>query len=669
MAYKDRSILVEEHIPQFIRLDYPQFVEFIKLYYSQQDQVGEAYEFIANSLEYYDIDSTNLEYLENFSGQYLSSFPNNVVEGIDKRILIKNIRQFYESLGSEKSIQFLFKILFDEDVFLYYPSTDILRVSDGKWQDDFVIKISNNRKDLVIQDLVGTEIVGQTSGARGLVERIDVYEASNGFQIAECFLNNVSPINDYTNFLVDEYVTGTTLDGSTDIEERVYSIITDVAMTVNGLYNTPGDLLEIDSTGGVDAYVVVQSVEDGSIQNMEIIEAGTGYVIGETIDFTSTSGRGAKAKIDGIGGLGEITSIEMISEGYVYTSMPSYTINTSVGSGAILYPFSDTIGKIKKFEINNFGVNYRSSVGDSFPYQFPIYFTVSPTTTTFYTSMFVYDDSWNGIKYKINENITGETSGAQGTLKRVNQDTGIFSFSLVGETEFEDGELITGEATGAEGFAIYEIFETKGNIVPGPVGNYKGYFRNTDGYVSGDKYIQDSYYYQDFSYVITTLKNKEDWIEPIKDLIHPAGTIVFGFATQDDFIRSYSYGGWVSPILNTNELYKFDWQHHKYSEEEWTLWYPDILHPRRPIENTSNTSIASFANYKIYEIAHIRIQDYEEEYPDGIIDIDYTINTLRKTNKCFGSQLMIEYPDTGQSVLIDSLLNDLLIDSANTLLI
>lgn len=655
MANKSRAVLIEESIPQFIRNEYPKFAEFITLYYSQQDEYGESYEFIANILDYMDVNRTSLDYLENFAGTYLSTFPRDIVPNINKRNLISNIKQFYQSLGSEASIKFLFKILFNEDVGLYYPGNDVLRVSDGKWQNEYIIKISNNRADDLIIGLVGTEIVGQISGARGLVESVTIYDASNGFHIAECALSRISPINDYNEFITGETVTGVTLDEITSISETVYSIITGVDIIENGLYNIPGDIITVDSEIGVDGFLAVSDVESGSINSIEIIKAGIGYSVNEIIYFISSSGQGAKAVIETVGGSGQITSIRMVSPGYSYKEMPQYIINTVSGSGAILYLVSDTIGKIKTVNISNFGVNYLATESEGFPYNFPIQFSFDQTSTNFYSTAFIYNDSWNSVNYKINEVIIGQTSGARAEIKRLNINTGILGYSLLSTDDitFEEGEEIVGQTTAASGFRIYKLFGTIGSIETGSIGNYQGYYRNTDGYISGDKYIQDSYYYQAFSYAITTLKEKEEWIEPIKDLIHPAGTISFGFGVRSSAIVSYSEGGWISPRLNTVEFYKFNWGLHL----EDTLTFAEF----------GNTQIASFIDYPMYQIADIQTEDYEIEYPAGTIDNEY-INMLRKTNICFGSSIHYVYPDTDQHMLIDSI-NALLIDSSNTLLI
>ena len=56
----------------------------------------------------------------------------------------------------------------------------------------------------------------------------------------------------------------------------------------------------------------------------------------------------------------------------------------------------------------------------------------------------------------------------------------------------------------------------------------KGLFTSANGFLSDKKYLQDSYYYQKFSYVLRTGKNIADWKNPFTRLIHPAGFIFFG---------------------------------------------------------------------------------------------------------------------------------------------
>lgn len=81
------------------------------------------------------------------------------------------------------------------------------------------------------------------------------------------------------------------------------------------------------------------------------------------------------------------------------------------------------------------------------------------------------------------------------------------------------------------------------NILIGKILKYQessGKWRDNKGKLDADKYIQDDYYYQDFSYVIRTRNINNTTKQAIRDLVHPAGTILFleyyDITTIDQFL-------------------------------------------------------------------------------------------------------------------------------------
>ena len=62
----------------------------------------------------------------------------------------------------------------------------------------------------------------------------------------------------------------------------------------------------------------------------------------------------------------------------------------------------------------------------------------------------------------------------------------------------------------------------------GPLAKYPGYYVNNDGFLDDAIYIQDSRYYQAYSYVIKIDEALDDYKTAVKNLIHPAGMAVFG---------------------------------------------------------------------------------------------------------------------------------------------
>jgi hypothetical protein len=86
----------------------------------------------------------------------------------------------------------------------------------------------------------------------------------------------------------------------------------------------------------------------------------------------------------------------------------------------------------------------------------------------------------------------------------------------------------------------------------------KGLFTTANGFLSNKKFIQDSYYYQKFSYVLKTGKNISDWKNAFTRLIHPAGFIFFGeiniFVKLLASMNNAVQPGWLNPagLININ---------------------------------------------------------------------------------------------------------------------
>ncbi len=60
------------------------------------------------------------------------------------------------------------------------------------------------------------------------------------------------------------------------------------------------------------------------------------------------------------------------------------------------------------------------------------------------------------------------------------------------------------------------------------IGYYSGRFANSDGFLSWDKRIQDSFYWQDFSYDLKSTHGIIEYRNPVKKLLHPASLALFG---------------------------------------------------------------------------------------------------------------------------------------------
>jgi hypothetical protein len=67
-----------------------------------------------------------------------------------------------------------------------------------------------------------------------------------------------------------------------------------------------------------------------------------------------------------------------------------------------------------------------------------------------------------------------------------------------------------------------------GKVTKRGVGIGQGYWSTTRGFLNSDKYIQDSYFYQDFSYQIRVASTLDKYKEILYNTFHTAGTELFG---------------------------------------------------------------------------------------------------------------------------------------------
>ena len=124
--------------------------------------------------------------------------------------------------------------------------------------------------------------------------------------------------------------------------------------------------------------------------------------------------------------------------------------------------------------------------------------------------------------------ITGDTSSAYARVEKVDQIveggtliTELYLGSIVGT--FSNTETVTSDVTSTTA----QIKVNGGAALQEKAGRYIG----TRGQLSSDQRLQDSLYYQDYSYVLRSPQFVERYRETVLELLHPAGTKLFGETT------------------------------------------------------------------------------------------------------------------------------------------
>jgi hypothetical protein len=288
------SNLVATQLPFFVRNDHENFVAFLEAYYEFLEQETGAGNVSRSLLEQADIDMSDL-FVQRFYDNFLPFIPKDTAA--DKTLILKNVKDFYRSRGSEKSIRFLMRVLFNEEMDFYYPQKDVLKASDGKWFIEKSIKVSDIEIDSAansdlnaVNTFIGRRIVGENSNAFAIVENTDTYY-EGGSLVRELKISGQ----------VGEFSSG----------EKIHTVFIE-----NGIERT-----------------LSANLFSGSINTVEVKKAGSGYIVGQTVKIESNTGNGAAIIVSSVS-TGNLTSIVAFDGGAGFQINNPILVTGGGGSGA-----------------------------------------------------------------------------------------------------------------------------------------------------------------------------------------------------------------------------------------------------------------------------------------------------------------------------------------------
>jgi hypothetical protein len=116
-------------------------------------------------------------------------------------------------------------------------------------------------------------------------------------------------------------------------------------------------------------------------------------------------------------------------------------------------------------------------------------------------------------------------------------ETGVITAAVMdySGSNYKSVPLITVRSKNGKGANLYtEVteFDTYskiyGTAIKGGIGRKEGYWSTTRGFLNSNKYIQDSYFYQDYSYQIKAASTLDKYKSILYDTFHVAGSELFG---------------------------------------------------------------------------------------------------------------------------------------------
>ena len=207
---------------------------------------------------------------------------------------------------------------------------------------------------------------------------------------------------------------------------------------------------------------------------------------------------------------GNLTQIRVISFGSDFTFKPIVRI---IESDVKIYLESNTIGIPKNVKINDPGKGFNADTSTQSYFKSPTTFVLRNISSKFFGGEKIQQLSTGAYAYVINN---GWREGSN--LLKVVGITGVFTnndqiiSSLGGRTATLHAQLCT---------------EFDPDIKP-VIDNFGAFISDRGKLSSNNQRLQDSYYFQDYSYVLRSKTSIEVWRDLIKETTHPAGFQLFG---------------------------------------------------------------------------------------------------------------------------------------------
>lgn len=315
------SAVVNKQLPEFVREDHPYFINFLEAYYEwlETNYRPRDLENVSN------IDSTLDEYVEYFADQFMALMPKSMAA--DRRLILQHAKELYLAKGTPKSYELLFRLMFNEvPQQIYYPKVDMLRASDGKWDQSTIIRGYDTAGDSF--DIVG-ELIYQDStgfgdaGAQARVESVIKYNV--GTQLITEITLSATSING--QFEVNQPIRGISTATGETVTVMLIPIVNNITVTNKGKYYDTGYPINVDEGSGIDFTGEISTVSTGSVDAIHVVNGGSGHYVGQPILFNNNNA--------GFGGTSSVeTAVAEISEvdygSIILESAVRFTPNTSV---------------------------------------------------------------------------------------------------------------------------------------------------------------------------------------------------------------------------------------------------------------------------------------------------------------------------------------------------
>ena len=293
---------IANQFPAIYREDGDFLVSFVEAYYKHLDEKMDR-----NLPKLRDIDTTLSTFLLYYKKKFLADLP--IDTSLDTRYIIKHIQDMYSRKGTQESLELMFRMFFDEDIEVFYPSTSILRPSDSIWGGDAYLEMSPIYQvdDYAVQK--GQRIKGDVSLATAFVDEV-IFVNFTGALIPLVYLSNISgTFNSDDGILVITTDKETGLDVITNVGRLIHGSIDNITVDTNKNRlpdQSIGDSVRlVSSLSGVEGRGRVLEVSDTptGVIDFSIVDGGFGYVDPSSATLTAKNDIGVSNQVMVLNGM------------------------------------------------------------------------------------------------------------------------------------------------------------------------------------------------------------------------------------------------------------------------------------------------------------------------------------------------------------------------------
>ena len=482
-------------------------------------ETRQVYSSLSSIKDYRDSTKAPVSVLSKFVYEYMNGVPVETASSIrSTMVLMKN---FYENKGNEKSIEFLFNLLYKEVISLSYPSDRIVKLSDSRWIEKTFIRVEGVSSS-VLSEAVGERVTGSVSGAEGYVDGFTYHSLTYGHESHTHARNyHKLSVKDLTiPFDVsDEIILGEAsvglMPGLTDIT-FVTGSGSDAAVDL-----FPTDKLSISFTGGSE-----EKLSFGSqvrIKDLGTLNSVTGKVEPAPLEASNVAVVTAGGDISLINDFYEVYELESgleIEKGDVLTGQKSGAIATISKVDGSKFWVKDLGGTLlSDYQVNEQGASElvdvikQSDSSITTTIRLRKRYSASDIPAQIFFKSQVLQIPYGGLNYRFNpidENNSITISG----------------FGAIKSIEIPEMGYLGGESTAT--VKVVRTDQTLGSTFITGVSGTEKFFESQINTLDGEAKLRDSNYYQEFSYEIKTQTPMSKWAPVVTKLTHPAGMKVFG---------------------------------------------------------------------------------------------------------------------------------------------